>query len=314
MAFDIIGDIHGMVGPLEALLESMGYSSRKGAYRHPEGRTAIFVGDLIDRGVHGLEVVEIARSMQEAGQAIVLMGNHELNAIFFKTEDHYGYPLRDHTQKNIEQHSSFLSQIAMDPYGQDKWSETIEWFKSLPLFYENDDFRVVHACWDQKSIDLTKKFLNPNNSLNESYLERAALESDELFKAIEKILKGDEQPLPDGINFKDKSGHQRYDARLRWWLDKNATFQDLVMFQGSKEVVQNLKNQMPSTKPKGRVVYKSQKPVFIGHYWMTGNPEIQNDKVCCVDYSVGKGDKLVAYRWDSGALSNENFVFEKCCR
>jgi hypothetical protein len=41
------------------------------------------------------------------------------------------------------------------------------------------------------------------------------------------------------------------------------------------------------------------KPIFVGHYWLTGTPELLSDKVACVDYSVAKGGKLVAYRWDS---------------
>ena len=40
------------------------------------------------------------------------------------------------------------------------------------------------------------------------------------------------------------------------------------------------------------------KPVIVGHYWLTGAPELLSNKVGCVDYSVAKGGKLVAYRWD----------------
>ena len=32
---------------------------------------------------------------------------------------------------------------------------------------------------------------------------------------------------------------------------------------------------------------------------LTGTPALLSDKVACVDYSVAKGGKLVAYRWDS---------------
>ena len=51
-------------------------------------------------------------------------------------------------------------------------------------------------------------------------------------------------------------------------------------------------------------------PVFIGHYWMGGEPEPLAPNVACVDYSAAKpGNKLVAYRWDGeGRLSREKFV------
>ena len=65
--YDIIGDIHGHAAELRALLKRMGYQEREGAYRHP-GRTAVFVGDFIDRGPSQVETVEIARAMVEAGK------------------------------------------------------------------------------------------------------------------------------------------------------------------------------------------------------------------------------------------------------
>lgn len=66
--YDIIGDIHGHVEALQALLLKLGYRERNGAWRHPE-RTAIFVGDLIDRGPHQIETVRLVRDMVEAGAA-----------------------------------------------------------------------------------------------------------------------------------------------------------------------------------------------------------------------------------------------------
>lgn len=51
------------------------------------------------------------------------------------------------------------------------------------------------------------------------------------------------------------------------------------------------------------------KPVFFGHYWMTGSPRPQSSTAACVDYSAGKGGPLMAYRWDAGeALTPHRFV------
>jgi len=50
MGYDVIGDVHGQNLKLKALLVKLGYRVRHGAWRHPEGRVAVFVGDLIDRG------------------------------------------------------------------------------------------------------------------------------------------------------------------------------------------------------------------------------------------------------------------------
>lgn len=71
--FDIIGDIHGCSSELEALLGKLGYVD--GA--HPEGRTAVFVGDLVDRGPDSPGVLRRVMSMVSAGNALCVPGNHE---------------------------------------------------------------------------------------------------------------------------------------------------------------------------------------------------------------------------------------------
>lgn len=117
MGYDIIGDIHGQAGKLEALLAKLGYRQGGVVWRHPE-RTAIFVGDFIDRGPAQVRTVEIARGMVEAGAALAVMGNHELNAIAWHTPDprrpgeylrpRHGAPWGG---KNRKQHAAFLAEV-----------------------------------------------------------------------------------------------------------------------------------------------------------------------------------------------------------
>ncbi|MFE1955765.1 polynucleotide kinase-phosphatase, partial [Streptomyces sp. NPDC059524] len=71
--FDIIGDIHGCAAELETLLGELGYVD--GA--HPEGRTAVFVGDLVDRGPDTPGVLRRVMGMVKAGTALCVPGNHE---------------------------------------------------------------------------------------------------------------------------------------------------------------------------------------------------------------------------------------------
>lgn len=75
--FDIIGDLHGCASELEQLLEKLGY----GAEGHPQGRTAIFVGDLTDRGPRNLDCYEIVSTMVEQGHAMAVAGNHDAKLI-----------------------------------------------------------------------------------------------------------------------------------------------------------------------------------------------------------------------------------------
>ena len=116
MAYDIIGDVHGHALELRALLDKMGYRETRGAYRHPS-RTAIFVGDLIDRGSANIDAATVARQMVEEGTARIVMGNHEFNAIAFHTEDpeRPGEFLRPHSCKNVKQHLATLQEFKARP-------------------------------------------------------------------------------------------------------------------------------------------------------------------------------------------------------
>ncbi|MEU0393616.1 polynucleotide kinase-phosphatase [Streptomyces sp. NPDC006208] len=71
--FDIIGDIHGCRSELETLLAKLGYVDGV----HPEGRTAVFVGDLVDRGPDSPGVLRRVMAMVAAGNALCVPGNHE---------------------------------------------------------------------------------------------------------------------------------------------------------------------------------------------------------------------------------------------
>ncbi len=81
--FDIVGDIHGCRSELETLLTRLGYTLTRDASgrpvdaAHPEGRTAVFVGDLVDRGPDSPGVLRLVMGMVAAGHALCVPGNHE---------------------------------------------------------------------------------------------------------------------------------------------------------------------------------------------------------------------------------------------
>jgi len=75
--FDIVGDVHGCFDELSELLAKLGYREHEGCYRHAEGRKAIFLGDLVDRGPGVPEVVALVTKMIESGQALCVPGNHD---------------------------------------------------------------------------------------------------------------------------------------------------------------------------------------------------------------------------------------------
>ena len=91
--FDIIGDVHGCCDELEQLLQQLGYQAQEQnsaettnadpsfwqfpTYSHPEGRQALFLGDLVDRGPRILDTLKLVRNMVKAGSALCILGNHE---------------------------------------------------------------------------------------------------------------------------------------------------------------------------------------------------------------------------------------------
>jgi protein phosphatase len=80
--FDIIGDVHGCYEELTALLIQLGYtieSDSNGPRVLPtEGRKAIFVGDLVDRGPGIPEVLRLVMKMVQEGAAFCVPGNHDM--------------------------------------------------------------------------------------------------------------------------------------------------------------------------------------------------------------------------------------------
>ncbi|MCL2468104.1 MAG: polynucleotide kinase-phosphatase [Micrococcales bacterium] len=81
--FDIVGDVHGCSGELRTLLTRLGWQmvtddeGRLVDAAHPEGRTAVFVGDLVDRGPDTPGVLRLVMGMVAAGHALCVCGNHE---------------------------------------------------------------------------------------------------------------------------------------------------------------------------------------------------------------------------------------------
>jgi protein phosphatase len=80
--FDIVGDVHGCCDELERLLAELGYErGPDDAHAHPEGRRAIFVGDLVDRGPRIVDSVRLVKAMVDAGAALCVPGNHDMKVV-----------------------------------------------------------------------------------------------------------------------------------------------------------------------------------------------------------------------------------------
>ena len=304
MGFDVIGDIHGQADKLFALLTKLGYILRGSLWVPPEGRQAIFLGDLIDRGPKQIAVLEAVRGMVEAGYAQTIMGNHEFNAIGYvmPNKEQPGQYLRKHSTKNIKQHAQFLEQVGEGSEQHIKW---VNWFRTLPPFLDLGGIRAVHAFWDQEHVDLVAQHYDPIHGLDEQFLYASFQEPSAQWLAMENLTKGLEVELPKGHSFFDQSNHERSRIRTKWWLTHATSYRDIALMD------EDQKHRIPDLpvsahfKPK----HITGAPIFVGHYWMTGTPGIQTEKVACLDYSAAKLGPLVAYRWDGEEiLDSKHFV------
>ncbi|WP_328768093.1 polynucleotide kinase-phosphatase [Streptomyces sp. NBC_00286] len=135
--FDIIGDIHGCASELESLLGKLGYVDGV----HPEGRTAVFVGDLVDRGPDSPGVLRRVMAMVASGDALCVPGNHE---------NKYGR----HLKGRKVQHTHGLAETIEQMEGQSEEfkKQVREFIDGLVSHYVLDGGRLVvcHAGLPEK--------------------------------------------------------------------------------------------------------------------------------------------------------------------
>lgn len=304
MKYDILGDIHGCYDTLIALFDKLDYQLIDGCYQHTS-RKLIFVGDFVDRGPKQLEVIDCAKAMVDAGHALAVMGNHEFNAIAYATHDpRDGGFLRRHSERNQRNHQEFLDAVEGKP---EKYAEVIDWFYTLPMWLELDNLRIIHACWDQDAIDKIQNTYSCSPYLSKELVIAAADPERWEYDSLETLLKGKVIRLGDGHSFIDPGGIQRHNMRVRWWDATATTYR--AAFMGPEAALQSISTDI--IEENHLVDYPAtQKPLIVGHYWMTGTPEPLAPNIACVDYSIARSDgKMCAYRWDGeSTLSADKFV------
>jgi hypothetical protein len=303
MKLDIIGDIHGHADKLEALLHKLGYTVQNGIYRNTD-RKVLFLGDYIDRGPQIRAVLELVRGMVEADTAIALMGNHEYNALCFHFQESEGGHLRKHLIKNIVQHYETLRQFQNE---QEVYEDYLEWFKSLPLFLETEQFNAVHACWDANHIQYLKEHLI-DGRLNDDLIYKSVCMGTPLYRAVNNALKGREIQIPNGLTFTDKDGTKRTQIRIKWWENPLTTTCRNLSVEPLSYLPDVLMD--PNSLRTTNYYMPTLRPVFFGHYWLKGEPTLYRDNICCLDYSVARHGHLAAYRYDGETVLNaERLVF-----
>ena len=297
--WDVIGDVHGRLGALQALLRKMGYREEQGVWRNPT-RKAVFIGDLVDRGEDVPGVLALVKAMHDAGEAEVLLGNHEYNLLCWYEPDGQGGFLRARTAQSFRQAARSLAFFDREPEAR---AQYFAWFRSLPITLERDGARFVHSYWGGRELAQ----LGGRRSLDECGWGDPRFRAQPLGKAVERLIKGPEVKLPEALHIVDRQGDVRRDARIKWWMNlagadmRSALLPDTANFAGLP---------LPADTCESYDPLRAVDPiVFFGHYGFQNFPGVLAPNAVCVDIQGADKAGIGAYRWNGEQEARvENFV------
>ena len=161
---DIVGDIHGELDALCALLAHLGYGAQG---QHADGRSLVFVGDFCDRGPNSPGVFSLVQRLMASGKAVAVLGNHEINLLQSDAKSGSGW-FFDERQAQDQAH---YAPFARPSHAQR--SDILRWLAQLPIALEREDVRVVHATWLDAQIKAVRA--QPLGAVCKAYGEWADL-------------------------------------------------------------------------------------------------------------------------------------------
>lgn len=127
----VIGDIHGCYNELQKLMIEL---EENQAYNKNTDRL-VFLGDYIDRGNNSQKVIEYIRKLQKENKNVIaLRGNHEQMLIDYYNDKSENW-LFNGCSETIKSYKNNKQQFYDD----------MEWMKSLPLYFNDENFVYVHA-------------------------------------------------------------------------------------------------------------------------------------------------------------------------
>lgn len=301
--YDIIGDVHGHAQLLKKLLLELGYEKTPEGYSHP-GRKAVFVGDFINRGPQIKKTIRTIRKMVENGNALAVLGNHEINMIIAYLKDKKGNPLVKPPLKNFISGLKTFNEFIDAP---EEWQEHLRWLRTLPLFLELDGIRVVHACWSEKAVEFVKQNLPAGKIKKEVFKKIYKNQDSELAKNIWLLTKGKQFKMPGDLKITNNKGVSPRSFRMRWWENPfGKTFEEISFESKCQFPDYTIPPEiLPEAEP-----YPANAPiVFFGHYCRGNGPYIIKPNICCLDTCIAGSKTLLAYRWSGEhVLKAENMV------
>jgi hypothetical protein len=292
---DIIGDVHGEVHKLRRLLEELEYRGKNGTYVHAS-RFAIFLGDFINRGPEIRKTINLIRTMAMAGQAYVIIGNHEYNAVAYAK----GLFIRANPSKHAKIEAQLAKTLAEYRFRMTEWGTVIEWLMGLPICLEMHGIRCVHACWRDASAQAVINSPLGNHIAFTDLTETASIRT----RALKVLMNGIKITAPASLTAR----RTPLSFRIKWWQEgRLLTWRDAGYPEESSLPNKPLPEEL---QPHFLPYPAAAPPTFFGHYGFAKPAVPLLPNLACLDFGVSKGGKLGAYRWMDGekTLSKKSFV------
>jgi hypothetical protein len=295
MKLDVIGDVHGKKKALETLLTRLGYAPLSGVWRHPGGRKAVFVGDLVDRGPDVSDVLALVKAMVDAGEAWMVLGNHELGLLGWYTQSANGEYRRKHQKKYLKYMGP---SIALFDHFKEEHAVYLEWFTHTPLTLELGGARFVHAYWDHKTVAKIK----PGASLHDlGWSEPSFTHANK--ERADLLTKGPELNVPEGVVVTDRQGNVHDKARMNWWrIDSARDMRELIKPDTAALAGHPIPDKARAYGPP----QPGEAPLFFGHFGFNECPGLIGPNYTCVDFTGEHGTSVGAYRWDGEDVLSED--------
>lgn len=300
---DIIGDVHGQLHALQSLGKKLGYDVDSEDWGHPDGRRLVFLGDLVDRGAHSLEVATLVRDLCERDRAVCLMGNHEYNLVARQAKvARYDQPK--------ESNKATIEDIERRP---NKWNPILAFFRDLPIALEFEDLRIIHACWHLPSFRAVQEHLGRRGDANHWASKHVALRSPFNAEGLDPALPlatGDVKEAPHEIlmkgyeelaatPFRDSDGKRRTHERVAWWQRPEAPVrQDRTLVVGHYWNLPPMDGSFCPPHPSGTPALRAWQDSNADKVPASGEAACPTD-VICVDFN---GVTLASERACVGAL------------
>lgn len=329
---DIVGDIHGEINALKNLLTVLGYDEN-GTTAHD--RKLVFVGDFCDRGPDSPAVIKLVQKLVSSGNAFAILGNHEINLLASDAKDGSGWFFDVRYASDLPYYAPFQRVKPTEK------KHITDFLNRLPIAFERDDIRIVHASWVSEKIDQIRSLdtgsvvhhLHSWESKIRSHaegtglLQRYLAEKEKWKVQIESV----DNPPPFLHAIADYETLEHVYSPFKVLTSGLEARADSAFFSGNRW---RFSDRVPWWDN-----YDEKIPVVIGHYWRLFKPRPdqpqsrysllfrnvdstawhgKHHNVFCVDYSVGarwrnrKENRTVGSRFRLAALQwpEKRLVFD----